>query len=608
MKNTKRALFTSIVSLLICFTMLMGTTFAWFTDTATVSVTKIVAGNLKVGLAAKSVSSGALDSDWTDYTDVTNAETPIWNYDLWEPGYTSYKVIKVSNLGNLALEYAIDLISTEAKTGENGERLSDVIDVAYKIVANESDIPATFAREDYKGTDWVSGIPMTSFLQYVDAGIIHGSLLPKGDTADGTGYEYVENVYVIIALHMDEQAGNAYQELKEQFDVRLYAKQYTEEADSFNDQYDKDAEYLNKNNPNGSAPEPEVETATVVVTVTGPDGDIYNHTYTDVAVGTTIDFSNEFTAPANATADKPLSFVVESGMTEYNVEYTKNAPTPATVNAASFTVNIPAMAENIASYTLTDGTDTWTGTYSDGVVSFSNMELSLSESTNLTFNATAPEGVVLTKSSWTVPVNVTVDETNTCVAAVSDVTIETGYTVTVQDATAEDTAFSYNSQWWGQKYHFGVGQFSGEWDRKDVLNGNTGYDFTEAQIASILNSGAADLTMNVKFTSINDEESFDGTAILLLNSTTYEYWYQPNGSTLEGNTDYSKYNYYSDSDTVYITRVGESDKGVQDVTYHLTNIYESKKNEVGIATGVAFNVHIDNPAIMHVSFTVDIPQ
>ena len=49
-KSTKRALFTSALALLMCVTMLIGTTFAWFTDTASTAVNKIQAGNLKVDI------------------------------------------------------------------------------------------------------------------------------------------------------------------------------------------------------------------------------------------------------------------------------------------------------------------------------------------------------------------------------------------------------------------------------------------------------------------------------------------------------------------------------------------------------------------------------
>ena len=47
-KSTKRALLTSALALLMCVTMLVGATFAWFTDTASTGVNKIQAGNLDI--------------------------------------------------------------------------------------------------------------------------------------------------------------------------------------------------------------------------------------------------------------------------------------------------------------------------------------------------------------------------------------------------------------------------------------------------------------------------------------------------------------------------------------------------------------------------------
>ena len=49
-KTTKRALLSSVLAMLICITMLIGTTFAWFTDTASTAVNKIQAGTLNVAL------------------------------------------------------------------------------------------------------------------------------------------------------------------------------------------------------------------------------------------------------------------------------------------------------------------------------------------------------------------------------------------------------------------------------------------------------------------------------------------------------------------------------------------------------------------------------
>ncbi|MGN1095502.1 MAG: TasA family protein, partial [Eubacteriales bacterium] len=106
-KTTKRALLSSVLAMLLCVTMLIGTTFAWFTDTASTAVNKIQAGNLDVALEMKDS-----DGNWVD----AEGETLAWQKAagaeseavLWEPGCT-YQLpeLRVVNKGNLALKYRI---------------------------------------------------------------------------------------------------------------------------------------------------------------------------------------------------------------------------------------------------------------------------------------------------------------------------------------------------------------------------------------------------------------------------------------------------------------------------------------------------------------------
>ena len=49
-KVTRRALLLSLLAVVMCIVMLVGTTFAWFTDTASTAVNKIQSGNLDVQL------------------------------------------------------------------------------------------------------------------------------------------------------------------------------------------------------------------------------------------------------------------------------------------------------------------------------------------------------------------------------------------------------------------------------------------------------------------------------------------------------------------------------------------------------------------------------
>ena len=96
-RATKRALLTSIMALVMCVVMLVGTTFAWFTDTASTGVNKIQAGNLDVKLM--------YSTDMQTWKEATDQTKLFDDNALWEPGYTQVVYLKVVNAGNLALKY-----------------------------------------------------------------------------------------------------------------------------------------------------------------------------------------------------------------------------------------------------------------------------------------------------------------------------------------------------------------------------------------------------------------------------------------------------------------------------------------------------------------------
>ena len=78
-KNTKRALLISILSVLVCCAMLVGTTFAWFTDSVSSANNKIASGNLDVELYQV---KGGVETLVTEGTNLFSENA------LWEPGYT----------------------------------------------------------------------------------------------------------------------------------------------------------------------------------------------------------------------------------------------------------------------------------------------------------------------------------------------------------------------------------------------------------------------------------------------------------------------------------------------------------------------------------------
>lgn len=215
MTKTKKSLFMSAMSLLLCISMLIGSTFAWFTDSVTSAGNKIQSGTLKVDLEL-------LDKETGKWNSLKESQAPIFNYDKWEPGYIDTKVLKVENEGNLALKWVAKFYSEYQLS-----ILADVIDVYVRPSDSEIVYPTDRNLEGYTCVG-----NLRTFINSIE------------ETTWGT-LEAKEASYLGIALKMREEAGNEYQGLSlgGAFDIRIYATQYTSESDSFNNQYDKNATF-----------------------------------------------------------------------------------------------------------------------------------------------------------------------------------------------------------------------------------------------------------------------------------------------------------------------------------------------------------------------------
>jgi len=215
-KPTKRALLASALAVMLCVTMLVGATFAWFTDSEASAENIIKSGNLDVKMYwADGKENPAATTAWTDAS-----EDAIFDYANWEPGYVQVRHIKIENVGSLAFKYEVNIVPT----GEVSD-LADVIDVYYldpaAQIANRTDL----TENNKLGT-------LTEVLANLSTTGSGSLLADESDT-------------ITIALKMQESAGNEYQNLSigTKFAVQLLATQYTYEGDSFDNQYDKDAEF-----------------------------------------------------------------------------------------------------------------------------------------------------------------------------------------------------------------------------------------------------------------------------------------------------------------------------------------------------------------------------
>ncbi|MBQ8268129.1 MAG: hypothetical protein IJZ24_00420 [Clostridia bacterium] len=219
-KSTKHALIMSVMALFLCFTMLLGTTFAWFTDSVTSAGNKIMSGTLKVDLEL-------LDKDSGTWNSIKEDKTALFNNDKWEPGYTEVKMLKVENEGTLALKWKAKFVSEKELS-----ILADVIDVyvlPYGVLDDASGVayPADRNLDGYTkvGTlkDFVNTIETTT----------------TGNLEAG------ESAYLGIALKMQESANNDYQglDLGGLIDIHILATQLNSEEDGFGKDYDANAEY-----------------------------------------------------------------------------------------------------------------------------------------------------------------------------------------------------------------------------------------------------------------------------------------------------------------------------------------------------------------------------
>ena len=302
-KSTKRALLGSIMAMVLCLAMLVGATFAWFTDTASTGVNKIQAGNLDVALEMQNA-----DGNWVPAEGKTLdfVKAAAGEQVLWEPGCTyTLPELRVVNNGNLALKYKVII------TGINGSaKLNEAI-------------------------EWTIGDVAMGTEQHLAAG---------------------ESNAFTIKGHMKESAGNEY--MNESIDgiaITVVATQDTVESDSFNKDYDADAEY-----------------PVVAVTNVNTNGDT-------VLKDKEEDHTIQVTVPAGA---------LDEGVQSLKLEVVKSA-TPAGVQVAS--------TESSQSYEVTMKDQSGNAVSTNGTL----MTVEMNVGKNRTALKLYHDGVKMTKDSGT---------------------------------------------------------------------------------------------------------------------------------------------------------------------------------------------------------------
>ena len=224
-KSTKRALISSTLALLMCVAMLIGTTFAWFTDTASTGVNKIQAGNLDVKLM--------YSTDMQTWKEATDQTKLFDDNALWEPGYTQVVYLKIVNAGKLALKYEAGF--SKNYTSNRGKNVNgDWYRVDNYLKIGTAETATKFAnREDVWSAIAATEKTLAKDVMFTDGWIT----LKAGESSKPFA----------VAIYMPTSVGNEANASKNRpssvsgLGIEVRATQATVESDSFDNNYDANA-------------------------------------------------------------------------------------------------------------------------------------------------------------------------------------------------------------------------------------------------------------------------------------------------------------------------------------------------------------------------------
>lgn len=221
--KTRQMLLFSVLSLMLSVSMLLGTTYAWFTDSVSSGSNVIQSGSLDVEVEFAKVENGEL-SDWQSIAGRSDVFDPN---ALWEPGRAEVVYLKVSNLGTLALKYKLTIHILSEEFGVNAEdeliSLSDTL--VFKVIEMDDSLDVFSTRQEaVKAAGTELGLKdYSSKAQKLEAGEVD---------------------YLACVVYMPESVGNDFNYRGAtapsiELGINLLATQVSHENDSFGSDYDK---------------------------------------------------------------------------------------------------------------------------------------------------------------------------------------------------------------------------------------------------------------------------------------------------------------------------------------------------------------------------------
>ena len=229
--NSKKALLSSAFALVLSVAMLIGTTFAWFTDTASTAVNKIQSGNLKVGFQYWNGEKYVDAKDATLFSEET----------LWEPGHTEVVYLKVINQGNLTLKYRLNTINTfEYQYAKNSNGNQILLSKYLKIGIADG---KNAAEGVYATREEAIAAAADNLVSY-DSCTKDNTLLPATTDSESADYfAFVVYMPTDVGNEANWDKSKSYGAPWIRFNLALNATQASYENDSFDNKYDEGVPY-----------------------------------------------------------------------------------------------------------------------------------------------------------------------------------------------------------------------------------------------------------------------------------------------------------------------------------------------------------------------------
>ena len=372
-KSTKRALLLSALSLLMCVSMLIGSTFAWFTDSVTSGNNIIKSGNLDIELEY-----------WngTEWKDVKGASDILTN-TLWEPGVTDVAYLRVANAGSLVLKYqlGINILNEIAGKNQAGEtfKLSDYIQ--FGVVEGVNGQTGAYSKDD---AGRAAAIAAVTDAKKISAGYTKASTMEPADV-----------LYLALVVYMPTDVDNVANHNGTdvpQIDlgINVYATQMTAENDSFNNQYDAAASWT------GIIPEEIPESLVIsvgedakdqkgTITVKSPEALVYLSALADSWVSEFSGGGTDVTSYRESNGGKGTDYYYHWQWTVELAADLDMSNIPMDSIDISFWGTFDGNGHTISNVVLKDGQD---GLFNNGAKAINNLTVK-----NITVNAPAAQTV-----------------------------------------------------------------------------------------------------------------------------------------------------------------------------------------------------------------------